>query len=206
MFKFEMITNEQEQLRSEYRKAGVELTSEVKEMSQPLGHGTTSEYIDDILKDGLGAVLPEKAYSRTKSVFDLKHEEGILGAYLFSRFNIEDLKLESNTDAYTCVAKMMKIDVDHLKRQFESYKDIKNPTGYPVVLVYDGDDEIDTNLPVPEIASELEFADTVKNNKLKFILVPDVHRSETEEKIAFYNMDCTILSVEILEVMIDDNY
>ena len=188
------------ELQEKYKKLKEELLKDINSLTQPLGHGTVSEHLEDILVHGLGEKVPANAYAGTKSAVDLTKPDGLLGAYLFSRWNTEDLAvhnpnnlLEEYTELNPAITK------ERLEEAFQTYKQKRQPEGYPVVLIYDGNDEITVVGTNPNIPSELTFSEPIPTNTLKYVLVPEVRKKEVEAMIEKHQINITILPVEMLE-------
>ncbi len=189
------------ELQEKYRKLKEELIENIGNLTQPLGHGTVSEHLGDILTHDLGQRVPDNAYAGTKSVVDLKEPDGLLGAYLFSRWNIEDLTIKNPDDLLEKYTQLNStIPKDRLEAAFLAYKEKRQPKGYPVVFIYEGNNEIDVERTNPRVPSELTFKESIPANAIQYILVPEVRKKEVEAMIEKYRIGAAVLPIEMLEV------
>lgn len=188
-----------ENLKQKYEHLAEALRFEIGQLKQPLGHGTTSDHLKSILVDGLGSSVPDNAFDGTKSLFDLSREDGVVGAYLFARFNINDLEIITDDDLiyrYVSLAGDA-IPYEKLVESFELYHTKRQQQGYPVVLIYDGQGEINVGTPNPNAPVELEFFSPILVDRLKILLVPKNRISELEVLLERTSVD--IKPIEILE-------
>jgi hypothetical protein len=135
-------------------------------------------------------------------VFDLQSPDGLLGSYLFARCNTDELKIVDDVDPIErYVEKNPAMTVDRLRAAFEKYKETRKPSGYPVVLIYDGQKNIQVESVNPDANSELAFAEPIDSDKLKIMLVPESRIAETEKLLVERNFEIEVLPIEILEVL-----
>lgn len=193
------------ELAAEYEALGVEFKKQVSGMKQPLAHGTTSEHLESILKHGLGAVMPDTAFDGSKSATDLKSRDGLLGAYAFARMDTRELKIRSEElTGEDLIARYVRVNPNlgeqDLRRKFQVYKEAKDPQGYPVVLIYDGEGSVEVRQRTPRIPSEVIFEGSVDGGKLRIVLAPETRIEEVRKLLETLQIRSEIKPIEILEV------
>lgn len=186
-----------------YRAELEKLREDIESMEQPLGHGTTSEYLQQILETGLGAQQPEKAIAESKSVTDVGSAEGLLGAYLFSRMGETEVRVTSEEvlgrdviDRY----QELNPQLTQLRAQLEEYKSKKRPEGFPVLLIYDGQGYVELEQVNPRVPSEYAFTDTIPPDQLRCVIVPDANTQDVTELLQSEGVDTQVYPAEAVEV------
>jgi hypothetical protein len=198
MEKFEGKPSTQEIIKQYENQLRV-FNEKLESFDSPLGHGTTSEHLKSILETGLGGVVPENSYAQSISLTDLEKPDGLLGAYAFARMNTQDLEFIGE-DVVTRYSELNSlVDVVSLKAQFQKYKDLRNPTGFPVVCVFEGKD-VKFEYMNPRIPSEVELKLGESPLKPKILLVPNKKVNEIKKIAEDSGVTCEVLPIEILEV------
>jgi|GEM_PF-4399854 len=190
-----------------FKELGLNLRKTIDSMVQPIGHGTTSDNFPLLMQSqGLGAELPESSYAFTKSAIDLRYKDGLLAAYLFARVGkTDDLELRSESltgkDAIQRYIELNPVSEQQLRQNFRQYTETRKPTGYPIVLIYDGQNQVQTEHNNPDYPCELEFQGVVAPSSLKVILAPFSRLEEVRASLSSKNLkNVELLPAEILEV------
>ncbi len=196
---------EKEQLAQDYKEQALDLQRRIAAMETPLGHGTTSEYLASILEKELGGIQPEKAFAGTKSATDLRVPDGLLGAYLFSRFTTESLEVTSEQlSGEDAIARYARLNPDiteeRLREAFAAYVEKRKPEGFPVLFVYDGGKDAMIRNVNPRVPSEVEFEGSLTTDKLRILLVPKAKMAETAARLKELGISAEVRPIETMEV------
>lgn len=190
-------------LETRYREVFRNFKKELEGLKNPLGHGTTSEHVNDILQKGLGAEFPEDSTAEVISLTDLNKPDGLLGAYAFARTNLEELTIKSEDingkDIISRYAeKNLKITEQALREKFNEYRQSKKRLGFPALFIFEGRD-LEFNYSNPSVPSEVELTEA-PISKPEIILVPQSRVLEVESLIDKLKINCKVLPIEALEV------
>jgi hypothetical protein len=158
--------------------------AEIEKYIQPLGHGTSSDHLESILLEGLGAKKPDESFSPAlNSMCDLHIPDGFLGSYAFATWNdlsnlvvnaeritrrdIIDRYAEQNPHIDNWLKKIL---LRKIAKQYSEKRGRRN--GYPVLLIYDGQGQANVNYRGKNIPSEVDCKSILPSNLLQYIFAP----------------------------------
>jgi hypothetical protein len=162
---------------------------QIKNFKQPIAHGTSStEFLGIIKEGGLITGQIKSAFSKKYiSLSDLNEKDGLLASYGFAIRNdwdelsviAEPITNRDIVSRYADVNPLLKGFKGPLFRYFlrkaiKEYISIRGPNeGYPVYIVFDGENKVPVELVRPEqIPSELRTQEKVSTKFIRFIFVP----------------------------------
>jgi hypothetical protein len=192
-----------------YQEIWKEFLERLRTLKEPLAHGTTSEHLRSIVERGLGAVMPDNAYARTISASNVADPSYFPEPLAFAMASAERLQLLSEEltgrDAIHRMAARSGRSSESLHRQFAHYFRRRRPTGFPVVLVYDGHKHPYEKNVNPYYASEVLFPKPPRDMRPAFVLVPRADQDRVQRMLRELPnaRDTKIFPIEIL--MLDAN-
>ena len=194
-----------------------ELTQRIKSLNQPLGHGTRTDKLESILKNGLDQTFANTTthpeFTGRSFCFALDTKDGLTGAQVFSlmldfpagftsslviRADIE--MKESFIDRYAQLNPNYASPQAHahLESACNHYCQVHgDPNGVPLMLIFDGQNEIEANRSVPQTPSEAHLFSVLTKDYLKGILVP---ANAVAEIMSTFDLDVPIYPMELLEL------
>ncbi len=188
------------------------LFEDLTKFEQPLGHGTFSDYLESILMHGLGSYKPKNAFSpNITSMCDLHKKDGVIASYAFATRNRTDMlavdaaKITGRDviSRYAGVNPFFKVWWRRLLlRIMGRLYNIKrgNPSGFPVLLIYDGNNEAECEYRNKNIPSEVNCKTILTSNALRYILVPAEHILVIHELLNKYAICARVLPMELFEL------
>lgn len=189
-----------------------EFKRQVGNLRQPLGHGTTSGFLESILRLGLGAVKPGNSFSpELNSLCDLHIPDGIMAMYAFATWN-ETNKLAIDATKITgrdVVARYAETNplideplklflLRQMAKQYISKRQDKE--GSPVCLIYEGDGKVDCNYRGRNVPSEVDCYQILSAQMLKDIFVPAKEVQQVCLLLESLGISARVLALELFEL------
>jgi hypothetical protein len=193
------------------------LYSLISQMSNPLAHGTSSEYLESILEKGLGGFVPKGSFSpNVISVCNPKLKDGLLGAYAFSlragilfssKLSIDARKFGGRNVIKRYVA-TLGLNSRQAKKAEIQLKIVGllyclkrgRMRGWPTLLVYDVKDKIKVEKAPNKIPSDFIALAPLPKEMLSLVLVPAKHYQEIKRINTSFKLNVPILPLEIIEL------
>lgn len=189
----------------------------IAQMSNPVAHGTSTEYLESILEKGLGSFAPRGSFSpKIISVCSLKFKDGLLGAYAFAlRARIlfgSGLSIDARKFGGRNVIKRYVTTLGLEKRQAKKAEiQLKilgllyclkrgRMKGWPILLIYDIKEEIQLKKAPNKIPSDFIALSPIPKEMLSLILTPAKRYQNIKKIITSFCLNIPILPLEIIEL------
>jgi len=185
----------------------------ISHTSNPIAHGSSSEYLESILEKGLGAVNPIGAFAPEEiSVCSLTSNDGLLAAYIFAlrmgalfkselSINARNHKGRSIIRRYTDTLGWgikQRILLTIMALCYSSGRG--KMKGWPILLIYDVKGEVGLEKRSNGIPSEFYALSPIPKELLCLILAPADKYIETQKIVSLFNLKTPILPLEIIEL------
>ncbi|MDA2936044.1 hypothetical protein MYX06_02405 [Patescibacteria group bacterium AH-259-L05] len=188
----------------------------IKQLSYPVAHGTSSEYLESIIEYGLGAKPPRNAsHPERIGVCDLRFKDGLLGAYaiaLRGKTKHPDLCIHARTVGSGSIIQRYVATLEVNKKEAIKIRiglwiigllyRLKRGKmqGWPILLIYDTEGKIQMEKAPNRTPSEFVVPHPLGKEILALILAPAKRHKQTEEILSRFDLVIPIIPLEILEL------